>query len=157
MEGSYGFPSNFASKKYFISRIFYSRVWTAQKDTNFCTGVVTVLNFGAQSKQTCSCSMIKFWIPIAKIWACIKISDWPNNYYLLQSTLMPENWHILFQTWACIKISDWLNSYFMLQSTLMPENWHILLQTWACIKISDWPNSYYILQSTLMLENWHIL
>ena len=63
-------------KKYIISHIFYSWVWTAQKYTNFRTGDITVLNFGAQSKQTCSCSMNKFWVPIAKIWACIKISDW---------------------------------------------------------------------------------
>ena len=76
-----------------------------------------------------------FWLDSRKLTHFIenishyKISVWPSSYYMLQSTLMLENWHILLQTWACIKISDWPNSYYMLQSTLMLENWHFLLQT----------------------------
>ena len=49
------------------------------------------------------------------IWACIKISNWPNIYYLHVAAKFSARklLQILLHIWACIKISNWPNIYYL--------------------------------------------
>ena len=149
MDCSYGFPSNFAPE--FHPKILVCLKSEPKNSRNSCK--IKTLNqeflFAWKVRQ----KLTQF---IAKIWACIKSSNWPNSYYRLHEKWGKKLTHFIAKIWACIKIFNWPNSYYMLHEKLGKKLTHFIAKYEPISRFLIDPIAITCCMKS-EAKNWHIL